>query len=140
MTFTSSTPGSYTITPVATASGANGTTPVLTLTTTDAVTVLGHSNPLLSITGGSYQSAIVGSERLGQPDPEQLGHEPLALGREYVVAGLSGSNGTAVVPSGGSTSYTGTLEHQQRRAGPVAIVQPPCGDQQSLPGANPLST
>lgn len=50
LSFTSSTAGTYAISPsTTTVAGLNGTTPVLTSTNTGTITVLGHSNPVLSI-------------------------------------------------------------------------------------------
>jgi T5SS/PEP-CTERM-associated repeat protein len=131
-------PGTITVT------GTNNTLAGLAVNSgaTQAVTVnvLGHSNPALSIAGGNNQTVIVGAMNVSASlSLTDLGTNlsPLDVS---TLSGLSGSTGTAVVASGGSTSYTAALS-----IGSIGLAQTQsfslkAGDEQALPGANSLNT
>jgi fibronectin-binding autotransporter adhesin len=137
--FSSSAAGSYTLTPSVSAS-ANGTNPVLASAATDVVTVLNHSNPVLGVAGGNNQTVIVGASgvtaglTLGN-----LGSNLSPLDVNSLSPGLGGSSGTAVVASGGTAAYTATLSAGSLGLGQSQSFSLSAGDQQALPGANPLS-
>ena len=110
--FTSNTPGSYTITPVATVSGSAGTTPILTQTTTDAVNVLGHAAPLdspitldLGTVHAGYASAITSAAGITVTNGSS--GDPLA----NLKGSGAGANGVSLTTLSGVTpGNSGTLQ------------------------------
>ena len=113
----------------------------LSVTTTATLTVLGHAAPDLSVAGGNNQSVFVGvggvTASLSLTDS---GTSLSPLDVNTLSSGLTGTTGTAVIASGGSGTYTATLS-----TGMVGLSQSQsfsliAGDQQALPGANPLGT
>ena len=109
-------------------------------TTTATLTVLGHANPALGspsnnnqtiITGGTLASVTLNLTNLG------TNLSPLDVN---TLSNLSGSSGTAVVPSGGTASYTATGFNTTtvglNKTLPVSLY---AGDEQSLSGGTALT-
>ncbi|MGO9109422.1 MAG: beta strand repeat-containing protein, partial [Thermoguttaceae bacterium] len=109
-------------------------------TTTATLTVLGHSNPALSVTGGNNQSVIVGATNISASLSLTDSGTNLSPLDVNTLSGLSGSSGTAVVASGGSTSYTAALNTASIGQAGTQSFSLKAGDEQALPGASALSS
>ena len=108
-------------------------------TATVSVTVLGHSSPQLSIVSGNNQTVITGgtvAAVLSLSDPG-ANVSPLDVSG---LAGLSGGTGSAMVPAGGSATYSGVLNAGSIGPSQTQSLSLNAGDQQLLPGHNGLST
>ena len=140
--FTTNTPGLYTITP-AVASATNstlGTSASLTSTGSVTVNVLGHTAPQLSIGSGGGQTIITGGTfssityTLSNPGS---GVSPLQVGS---LSNVSGATGAAAVASGSSGTYTATSPSNTTVASGDVVVSLQAGDDQSYSGASGLQT
>jgi autotransporter-associated beta strand protein len=135
--------GGYTgfITVTGTNSALTGTALNSGSTRAMGVTVLGHSDPALSITGGNNQTVIVGATNvfasLSLTDSGTYYTSPLDVS---TLSGLAGSSGTAVVPPGGSASYTALLSTASIGVAGTQSFSLNAGDEQALPGASALNT
>jgi fibronectin-binding autotransporter adhesin len=102
--------------------------------------VLGHANAALNIAGGNNQTVIVGAGGVTAAlSLSNSGSNLSPLDVNTLSAGLSGSSGTAVVASGGTASYSAALNAGAIGLGQSQSFSLKAGDQQALPGANPLS-
>ena len=107
---------------------------------TVVVNVLGHSNPALSITGGNNQTVILGATNVSASLSLTDSGTNLSPLDVNTLSGLGGSSGTAVVASGGSTSYTATLSTTCIGPAQTQSFSLKAGDEQALPGASALNT
>ena len=118
----------------------SGASAPINISTSATLTVLGHSNPALSIGSGNNQTIITGGTlttvtlkltdvgtNLSPLDVNTLGN-------------LTGSTGTAVVASGGTANYTATGFNTTtvglNKTLPVSLY---AGDEQALSGHNALT-
>lgn len=140
--FTSNTPGVYTVTP-AVASATNsvlGTAATLTSTGSVQINVLAHSSPTLTVASGGGQTIITGgtfapiSYTLSNPGANV---SPLQSGS---LANLTGPTGAAVVAAGTSAAYTATAPSSSTVTSGNLVVSLQAGDTQSYSGASPLQT
>ena len=155
LVFTSNTPGSYLLTPSVTVTGSNGTTPVLTSTGTDAVTVWDHSNASLSLTASQTTQTInFGNVLLGATVPSQsftiynqAANTSAAYTTNLKLTGFA-SNGDAALsttlatfnalPAGTGNTYTASLNtsnYTTTGAKTVTMSASQLADDSSLPGA-----
>ena len=119
----------------------NGALGLTTLTNSVTYTVLGHSNPGLTVVSGNGQTVITGgtlaSVTLNLTD-NGVNLSPLDVN---TLNNLSGSTGTAVIGSGGSGSYAATaFDSTGVGLNKTLIVGLKAGDQQALSGASGLTT
>jgi autotransporter-associated beta strand protein len=140
--FTTGSAGSYTFGPVvATATNQNlGGDATLSGTTAATVTVLNHSNAALSLASGGAQTIITGGTFNAVTfNLTNAGANNAAVDVSGLV-NLNGSTGSAVVASGGTASYTGINLSNTSVGVNNLVVSATAGDQQSLSGANSLTT
>jgi fibronectin-binding autotransporter adhesin len=119
--------------------GANA---LATLSQTITYNVYNHSTPSLSIVAGNNQSAIVGSPlanaTLSLNDVTGVVPAPLDVA---TLTNLTGTTGSGVIGSGTSGTYSSTsLNTSTAGVGQTLAVSLQAGDQQTIVGANPLST
>jgi fibronectin-binding autotransporter adhesin len=113
-------------------------------TGTVTVNVLDHADPILTVSGGNSQSVIVGATgvtatlNLANGSTGEANLSPMDVGN--LSTGLSGTTGSGVIGSGASADYTASLNTGTVGAGQSQVFSLEAGDQQSLPGANSLST
>ena len=119
-------------------SGANALT---TLSQTLTYNVYNHSTPTLVISTGNNQSAIIGSTLANATlNLVDAGTLPVPLDVS-TLANLTGTTGSAVIGSGSSGTYTSTaLSTATAGIGQTLAVSLKAGDEQSIAGANALST
>ena len=108
-------------------------------TTTATLTVLGHTAPNLSVSGGGGQTVIVGATVALNLSNGTQGQAGLAsLDVNSLGSGVSGPTGAAVVASGSSASYTATVTTSmfglQTQTFSLNV-----GDDHTLPGASPAT-
>lgn len=141
--FTNNVAGTYTLTPAGTVTNAtlSGTsTPTLGTVTSATVTVLNHSNAALSIASGGTQTIITGGTFNAVTfNLTNAGTNNAAVQVSGLV-NLTGSTGSAVVASGGTASYAGINLSNTSVGTNDLVVSATAGDQQSLSGANALTT
>ena len=117
-----------------------GANPLSTLSQNVTLNVLGHANPQLNVVGGNNQTVITGASVSASLCLSNPGTNLSPLDVGGLSANLSGTSGTAVVSSGSATTYTGSLDTSTVGMALSQSFSLNAGDQQSLPGANPLST
>jgi hypothetical protein len=140
--FTSNTPGLYTIQPtVTTATNSTlGTNANLTSTGSVTVNVLAHSAPVLTMGSGGGQTIITGgsfapiSYTLSNPGSDV---SALQVGS---LSNLAGATGTGVVAAASTGTYTATAPSNTTVATGNQVVSLQAGDDQSLSGADPLQS
>ena len=149
--------GTYTSTTLSSATAGIGLTEALGLTTGDQQTIVGHgtlgplsatvtynvythSTPTLVVTSGNNQSVFVGgsladaSLTLSNPGTTVV---PLDVN---TLTNLTGANGTVVIGTGGTGTYTSTaLNSTTAGIGKTLTVSLKAGDEQAITGANALS-
>lgn len=102
--------------------------------------VLGHSNPVLTVASGNNQTIITGGTlNAVMLNLSNVGTIVSPLDVNSLV-NLDGSTGTAVVEAGGAASYVVTGLSNSAIGENSITASLNAGDQQSLSGANPLST
>ena len=110
-------------------------------TTTGTLTVLGHSNPALTVTSGNNQSVFIGASSITAGfNLTDSGTNLSPLDVNSLSSGLSGGTGTAVIACGGSATYTATLSTSAAGSSQSQSFSLKAGDEQSLSGANALGT
>jgi fibronectin-binding autotransporter adhesin len=151
--------GTYTVKNFNTTTAGIGKTVVASLDTGDQQTVAGanalaalgqtitynvynHAAPTLAIATGNNQSGIVGSTlsdaTLTLANTSGNTPAPLDVG---TLNNLTGTTGSGVIASGGTGTYTTTaLNTSTAGVGQTLAVNLKAGDQQTIPGANPLAT
>jgi len=108
------------------------------------VTVLDHADPDLNVDSGNNQTVIVGAAgissdlNLANGSSGETGLSPLDVSN--LSSGLSGATGSGVIASGASGTYTASLDTSTVGQNQSQTFSLDAGDQQSLPGANPLTT
>ena len=118
-----------------------GASPLAALSQTITYNVYNHTTPTLAITNGNNQSGIVGSTLADATlILSDTGSIPAPLDVN-TLSNLTGATGSGLVASGGSSAYTSTaLNTSTAGIGQTLNVSLKAGDQQTIPGANPLST
>ena len=143
-TFSSSTPGSYAVTPTyLSVSGSNGTTPVFSGSSSDTVNVLGHSNPALGTPANNNQTIITGGTLL----PVTLSLTDAGSNRSGLdvstlsnLSGGTGVGGAAVVANSGTGTYTATgFNTTTVGQNKTLVTSLYAGDQQLYSGASALT-
>ncbi|MCE9546734.1 MAG: autotransporter-associated beta strand repeat-containing protein [Planctomycetia bacterium] len=122
-----------------TITGHNG---LSNLSTNVTYSVYNHSTPTLSIASGNNQSGFVGGSfanaTLTLANTTGAAPAPLDVN---TLSNLTGTTGSGVVASGGSGTYTSTaLDSSTSGIGKTLAVSLKAGDQQTLSGANALTT
>ncbi len=113
-------------------------------TGTTTVTVLDHSAPVFVISGSYTQSVIVGATgitatlNLANGTADEADRSPMTV--QNLSTGLTGTTGVGVIASGESGTYTASLDTRRVGAAQTQVFTLEAGDQQSLPGAAPLTT
>ncbi len=147
LTFTSSTAGSYTITPAATTvSGVNGTTPNLTATNTDTVNVVDHASGSVSVLAGNGFLSHVGAT--GPTATIALSNAPGARSDlEVNAAPTAGSTGLTIdlatpcsVSAGSCQTFTATFSTPTAGNYSNSLTFASLSDNQLLPGATALGS
>jgi autotransporter-associated beta strand protein len=138
--FTTNTPGLYTIQPTVTSAtnSSLGTAANLTSTGSVTVNVLGHAAPLLSIASGGGQTIIAGGTFA--PITYTLSNSgsnvsPLQVGS---LSNVTGVTGVAAVASGSSAIYTVATPSTTTVASGNVVFSLQAGDDQSYSGASAL--
>jgi uncharacterized protein YhjY with autotransporter beta-barrel domain len=119
-----------------------GANPLATLAQTILYNVYNHATPTLAISGGNNQSDIVGSTLPAATLvlSDLTGTVPAPLDVNALV-NLIGASGSGAVASGTSNTYTSTpINTTIAGIGQVLAISLQTGDEQSVVGANPLST
>jgi fibronectin-binding autotransporter adhesin len=109
-------------------------------TTTATMSVLGHSNPVLAVRSGNNQTVIVGATNVSASLSLTDYGTDLSPLDVNTLSGLTGLIGTAVVASGGSTSYTAALSTAVIGLAETQSFSLKAGDEQALPGASAMKT
>ena len=111
-------------------------------TTTVTITgnVLNHSNPALSLVSGNNQSLFVNTAGTASLSLTNSGTNLSPLDVNTLSSGLSGGTGTAVIASGGSATYTATLNTGTAGLSQTQSFSLKAGDEQDLLGASSLGT
>jgi fibronectin-binding autotransporter adhesin len=138
ISFSSTTAGTYVITPTAAVSGFYGATPSLTASQSASVTILGHSLPAWKVASGNNQMVIIGASgvtagiTLSDGTANQTGLA--ALDVNALGGGVSGPMGGKIVASGSSQFYTATLSTGTFGT-QIGTFSLNTGDDHTLPGA-----
>ncbi|MCE9556361.1 MAG: PEP-CTERM sorting domain-containing protein [Planctomycetes bacterium] len=119
-----------------------GANPLSPLSTSFTYNVYNHSTAALSFVSGNNQSAFVGGSLTNATFllEDIVGTDPAPLDVN-TLSNLTGSTGSGVVASGGTGTYTSTaLDNSTAGIGKTLGVSLKAGDQQTITGANALST
>jgi autotransporter-associated beta strand protein len=145
-TFTSATPGTYVVTPLTlSVTGANSTSPSLTSTGTDSVTVLGHASPSLAVTSGNgfvvhygasnLSATVVLSDGSGTISNLEVNATPTIDSGSL----SAGPTSPYLISTGSSQSYTATFTPTAGSySNTVTFSQ--IGDNQAYSGASALTS
>ena len=141
LSFSGNTPGVYTVSALAASvTGANGTLPTLSTSSTDSITVLDHAAPALSQASYGFGRVMLNSSLTAQSALQnQSASYRAALQVTSVPAGVSGVSLGDLISSGGSEGFSvavnTTATGTQSTSYPIGV-----SDQQSLPGATGLTS
>jgi fibronectin-binding autotransporter adhesin len=118
-----------------------GANPLSTLSQNITYNVYNHATPTLTIGTGNNQSVFVnGALANATVTLSNAGTFPAPLDVN-TLNNLTGATGSGVVGSGGAATYTATgFDTTAAGVGQTLAVSLKAGDQQVIPGANPLAT
>jgi fibronectin-binding autotransporter adhesin len=112
-----------------------------TVSVTGPVNVYNHSTPSLTLAGGNNQSVFINGSLVNATVAlADTGVLPVPLDVN-TLGNLTGATGSGVIGSGGTGTYTATgISTGTAGIGQTATLSLKTGDQQTVIGANPLST